>query len=53
MWWKMVSKETILSVTDPGFSRPGGGGANSQGGGANLLFGKIFPRKLLHENERN
>ena len=39
------------AVADPGFlKRGGGGGANFQGGGKNLLFGQIFPQKL-HENK--
>ena len=37
-----------MPVADPGFPRS----ANPRWGGANLLFGKTFCRKL-YENERN
>ena len=50
-----VWDQEIDSVyTNNGGSRifqTGGRGANFQGGGENLLFGQIFPKKL-HENER-
>ena len=38
----------MMPVADPGFPK---GGGNSRGGCDNLLFRKIFCRKL-HENER-
>ena len=37
------------SVADPGFPR--GGGANPQGGGTNLLFGKKFPENCMKMKE--
>ena len=36
-------------MADPGFPR--GGGANSQGGGANLLFGQKFPQNCMEMKE--
>ena len=37
------------SVADPGFPR--GGGANSQGGGANVLFGQKIPENCMKMKE--
>ena len=39
----------MLPVADPGFPR--GGGANHQGGGANLLFGRNFPKSCMKMKE--
>ena len=38
-----------LAVADLGFPR--GGGANPQGGGANLLFGQKFPENCMKMNK--
>ena len=38
-----------LAVADPEFPR--GGGANPQGGGANLLFGQKFPKNCMKMKE--
>ena len=38
-----------MKVADPGFPR--GGGANSQGGGANPLFGQNFPENCMQIKE--
>ena len=44
-----MSKSLHQAVADPGFPR--GGGANSQGGGANLLFGQKISKNCMKMKE--
>ena len=46
---KMFRTGSKQEVADPGFPR--GGGANSQSGGANLLFGQHFPENCMKMKE--
>ena len=42
-------QKIATSVADPGFPR--GGGANPEGGGANLIFGQKFPENCMKMKE--
>ena len=51
--WVDCSRRDVCcpySVADPGFPRRGGG-ANPEGGGANLLFGQCFPKNSMKMKE--
>ena len=48
-WITFIQKIWPARVADPRFPR--GGGANLQGGGANLLFGQKFPENCMNMKE--